>query len=175
MTTKKKQRQRKRKTKSKQKKHKVSCNKCGIKFNIDISEKSRSRMISSIEEKIEQKGDKPEMTDNKDNENKEVVNVPEPLENSNPTPDDQTKDQSQASVPTEIVNSSDKKKTAPIESAELVIHLGQNLESTLEESKKLTYEDRKNLKDDNFAVIKTVKNEKTGKQRKIRMFPINDK
>ena len=57
-------------------------------------------MISSIEEKIEQKGDKPEMTDNKDNENKEVVNVPEPLENSNPTPDDQTNDQSQASVPT---------------------------------------------------------------------------
>ena len=48
------------------------------------------------------------------------------------------------------------------------------LEDTIEESKKLSTDTRNNLSDESFAVVKTVKNKKTGKDRKIRMFPIHD-
>lgn len=44
----------------------------------------------------------------------------------------------------------------------------------VEDSKKLTYKERKNINDDLFAVVVTVKNKVTGKPRKIRMFPIQD-
>ena len=44
----------------------------------------------------------------------------------------------------------------------------------IEEAKKLTYQERKNLPDNMFAVVVTVKNKKTNKPRKIRMFPIHD-
>jgi hypothetical protein len=44
----------------------------------------------------------------------------------------------------------------------------------LEECKKLTYKERKNISDDDFAVVVTVKNKVTGDPRKIRMFPIKD-
>lgn len=44
----------------------------------------------------------------------------------------------------------------------------------LEESKKLTYEQKQNIPDDMFAVVVTVKNKVTGEPRKIRMFPIHD-
>ncbi len=44
----------------------------------------------------------------------------------------------------------------------------------LTKAKKLTYKERQNIKDDMFAVIKTVENKVTGKPRKIRMFPIQD-
>jgi hypothetical protein len=44
----------------------------------------------------------------------------------------------------------------------------------IEEAKKLTYKERKNINDDMFAVVVTVKNKKTGEPRKIRMFPIHD-
>lgn len=43
-----------------------------------------------------------------------------------------------------------------------------------EEAKKLTYEQRKEITDDKFAVVVTVKNKVTGEPRKIRMFPIAD-
>jgi Fe-S-cluster-containing hydrogenase component 2 len=46
--------------------------------------------------------------------------------------------------------------------------------SIMEEAKKLSYQERKNIKDDLFAVVVTVKNKITGKPRKIRMFPIAD-
>jgi hypothetical protein len=41
-------------------------------------------------------------------------------------------------------------------------------------AKKLSYQDRQNLKDEDFAVVVATKNKKTGKPRKIRMFPIHD-
>ena len=44
----------------------------------------------------------------------------------------------------------------------------------MEEAKKLTYKERKNISDDDFAVVVTVKNKTTGDPRKIRMFPIKD-
>jgi hypothetical protein len=44
----------------------------------------------------------------------------------------------------------------------------------VEEAKKLKYEERQKLSDDDFAVVITVKNKVTGEPRKIRMFPIND-
>lgn len=44
----------------------------------------------------------------------------------------------------------------------------------IEDGKKLTYKERKNISDDDFAVVITVKNKTTGKPRKIRMFPIKD-
>jgi hypothetical protein len=44
----------------------------------------------------------------------------------------------------------------------------------IEEAKKLTYEEKKNLSDDDFAVVVTVKNKVTGEPRKIRMFVIKD-
>lgn len=43
-----------------------------------------------------------------------------------------------------------------------------------EEGKKLSYKDRKNIKDDLFAVILSTKNKVSGEPRKIRMFPIHD-
>lgn len=43
-----------------------------------------------------------------------------------------------------------------------------------EEAKKLSHEERKNLPDDDFAVVFEVKNKKTGQPRKIRMFPMHD-
>jgi hypothetical protein len=44
----------------------------------------------------------------------------------------------------------------------------------IEEAKKLKYEERQKLSDDDFAVVVTVKNKVTGEPRKIRMFPIQD-
>jgi len=41
-------------------------------------------------------------------------------------------------------------------------------------AKKLTYQERQNINDDNFAVVVTTKNKVTGEPRKIRMFPIHD-
>jgi len=41
--------------------------------------------------------------------------------------------------------------------------------------KKLTSEERKSLSDNEYAVVVTIKNKKTGKERKVRRFPINDK
>jgi len=43
-----------------------------------------------------------------------------------------------------------------------------------DEAKKLTYQERKGISDKMFAVVVKVKNKKTGKMRKIRMFPIHD-
>ena len=43
-----------------------------------------------------------------------------------------------------------------------------------DQSKKLTYKERKSIPDKLFAVVVRVKNKKNGKIRKIRMFPIND-
>lgn len=53
------------------------------------------------------------------------------------------------------------------------IRLEELIEADFDESKKLTYETRQNLTDDQFAVVKIVKT-KSGKDRKIRMFPIHD-
>jgi len=170
---------------SKQKTHKVSCNKCGIKFNVDVSEESRNRVISSIEEKVEDERREVEMTENKDNvektvdENKDVNVQPEDV--STPAENNQAEGQPKAEnndADKEVITkSSANKGTVATETpeAEPIIHLGKDLESSLEESKKLTYQERKGLKDTSFAVVKTVKNEKTGKARKIRMFPIHDK
>ncbi len=47
-------------------------------------------------------------------------------------------------------------------------------DSDFEEAKRLTYEQRKNLPDEAFALVVTVKNKVTGEPRKIRMFVIND-
>lgn len=44
----------------------------------------------------------------------------------------------------------------------------------IEDAKKLKYEERQKLSDDDFAVVVTVKNKITGEPRKIRMFPIQD-
>lgn len=44
----------------------------------------------------------------------------------------------------------------------------------IEEAKRLTYEQKKNLPDSDYAVVITVKNKVTGEPRKIRMFVIND-
>lgn len=40
---------------------------------------------------------------------------------------------------------------------------------------KLTYKKRKSLPSSDFAVIQTEKSKKTGKSKKVRRFPINDK
>jgi len=42
------------------------------------------------------------------------------------------------------------------------------------EGKKISYQERKALKDSDFAYVKEVKNEKTGGTRKVRRFPIQD-
>lgn len=47
-------------------------------------------------------------------------------------------------------------------------------EFALEAAKTLKAEDRNALKDSDFAIVKTVKNEKTGELRKIRMYPLHD-
>jgi hypothetical protein len=49
-----------------------------------------------------------------------------------------------------------------------------NLGCTLEEGKKLTYEQKQNIADEDFAVVITVKNKVTGEPRKIRKYPIQD-
>lgn len=54
------------------------------------------------------------------------------------------------------------------------ISLFENEEDEIEEAKRLKYEEKKNLSDDDFAVVLTVKNKVTGEPRKIRMFVIND-
>ena len=43
----------------------------------------------------------------------------------------------------------------------------------LEEGKELTYEERKDLPDKMFAIVKSIENKETGKLRKIRIFPIH--
>ena len=45
----------------------------------------------------------------------------------------------------------------------------------IEKSKLMSYQERQKLPDSSFAVIITVKDKKTGKPRKIRKYPINDK
>lgn len=50
----------------------------------------------------------------------------------------------------------------------------KKIENAEEISKKLTYKERQAIPDNMFAVIKEVKNKKTGELRKIRMFPIQD-
>lgn len=47
--------------------------------------------------------------------------------------------------------------------------------SVSDKAKNLTYKERKVLTDNQFAVVVTIKNKKTGKVRKIRRYPINDK
>ena len=44
-----------------------------------------------------------------------------------------------------------------------------------ETAKSLTSKERKELSDDKFAVVVTIKNKKSGKERKVRRYPINDK
>jgi hypothetical protein len=44
-----------------------------------------------------------------------------------------------------------------------------------ENAKRLTYQERKAMPDNMFAVVVTVKNKRTGRIRKIRKYPINDK
>lgn len=45
---------------------------------------------------------------------------------------------------------------------------------TAENAKKMTYEEKQGLSDDDFAVVVKVENKKTGEIRKIRKYPIND-
>jgi hypothetical protein len=59
--------------------------------------------------------------------------------------------------------------------AKKAIHLGKKLDASLESGKQLTYEERQNLNDADFAVVKTIKNEKTNKEKTVRMFPVHDK
>lgn len=58
---------------------------------------------------------------------------------------------------------------AEIEGEDLI-----NDDGEIIEAKKITYQQRKGLKDTDFAVIVYVKNKKTGGKRKIRMYPIQD-
>jgi len=57
---------------------------------------------------------------------------------------------------------------------ELELALMKEIEGEVEESKKLTYQERKNLPDDKFAIVIKVKKKKGDGYRKIRMFPIHD-
>jgi hypothetical protein len=58
-----------------------------------------------------------------------------------------------------------------VEDAEVI----ENSEfETLEVAKVMTTDQRNALQDSDFAVVKTVKNKKTGEPRKIRMYPMND-
>ena len=50
----------------------------------------------------------------------------------------------------------------------------ESLDDSLMVAKILTTQGRKSLSDDVFAVVKTVKNKRTGEPRKIRKFPIHD-
>jgi len=50
----------------------------------------------------------------------------------------------------------------------------EEIATELEEAKKLSYQERKNLPDSVFALILRVRNKRTGGWRKIRMFPIHD-
>uniref|UniRef100_A0A6M3JNZ2 Uncharacterized protein n=1 Tax=viral metagenome TaxID=1070528 RepID=A0A6M3JNZ2_9ZZZZ len=48
------------------------------------------------------------------------------------------------------------------------------LKKKKEQCKKLDYKERQSLSDNDFAIVANVENKKTGKPRKIRMFPIKD-
>lgn len=54
------------------------------------------------------------------------------------------------------------------------IKLEMELERTLDDSIDLSYENRQNLTDDKFAVVKTFKTD-SGTEKKIRMFPVTEK
>ena len=77
----------------------------------------------------------------------------------------------------ELMDKLDKLRNANFEDfdeVDNIIYTCLENEEIVEESKKLTPEQRKNIPDDMFAVIKIIKNERTGKSKKIRMFPIHD-
>jgi len=61
-----------------------------------------------------------------------------------------------------------------IEFTEEEITLAEDEYVSIEDAKKLTYEQKKGLPDSDYAVVITVKNKVTGEPRKIRMFVIND-
>ena len=55
-----------------------------------------------------------------------------------------------------------------------IITFENDYDESFDEAKKLKYEEKQKLSDDDFAVVVTVKNKVTGEPRKIRMFPIHD-
>ena len=77
----------------------------------------------------------------------------------------------------EIINKNDKggnDKMEHLQEVEMSAELVSLYKEDLETSAKLTYQQKKNIPDNLFAVVVKVKNKKTGKMRKIRMFPIQD-
>jgi len=57
---------------------------------------------------------------------------------------------------------------------ELFVNDVEYINAEMKDDEKITYEERKKISDKMFAVIKIVKNMRTGESRKIRMFPIHD-
>ena len=176
----------------------LKCNRCGLTFTFNIEESKRYKNIDNIEEMAKQKiekssekgGNTMELKPNakegkattpKDlGESKEVAIEEKVVEKVKVEEQLKAKETPEAKVEKPKAEETPKAEEAPTEE---IIEIGseEDIEiedddekSEIEEAKRMTYQQKKNLPDNMFAVVVTVKNKKTGKVRKIRKYPIND-
>jgi len=135
----------------------VKCPKCKIEFSFDITQETH-RKISKIEEiKI----DKIEKSAKTVKGGKEM---------------DCKLELSKFHRYVDVEKFEDFEKSLPKDYVEINGYIEPDRpEADLIVSARLTYQQRKALPDSDFAVVVRVKDKRTGKMRKIRMFPINDK
>ena len=172
----------------------LTCSNCGLNFTVDISRLDSKKKISRITEVNEdnltvssEKGDNPMSETPIEAQAPAVEVVPVvPVANAEVIPETVPAVEVVAPVApvvepvvvpvvevpvvAEVVEeevSLDKLISVNCESVEIS-------EFALEAAKTLKAEDRNALKDSDFAIVKTVKNEKTGEPRKIRMYPMHD-
>jgi hypothetical protein len=144
----------------------LKCPHCEMSFVSDITKANSKKQIKSIEEPADLNKASAEgeviVMENKDNvQPEEVLPMVEPVVNVEVAPDTSV-------VVTEPV---------VIVESEFEVDDADEIESTevpLEVAMVMTTDQRNALPDSTFAVVKTVKNKKTGENRKIRMYPLND-
>ena len=106
----------------------------------------------------------------------EKVTVEKAEEPIKETTNEEVKSTIKAEEPKEDLSKEDKPIEARFEYK--VETLDEKLEEVepaeLDDSARMTYQQRKTLPDNMFAVVVTVKDKRTGKSRKIRKYPIND-
>jgi hypothetical protein len=129
---------------SKTKQRTLKCKKCGLEFSIDITQE-KYKTISKIEELKRDKIEKSSKGGNMMEYKVELSKYHRYID----------------------IEDTDKLEQAFVEEEY------EGFEEA-EKAKRLTYQERKNLPDSDFAVVARVKNKNTGEMRKIRMYTIND-
>lgn len=156
----------------------VKCPKCDLSFSVDLHKIDKNRKISKftktntrvLEDNLtvsSEKGGNNSMSTNPEQKPEvPVVEVPK-VEAAEVTPVIETPAEVAPVVETPVVA---QEEITEVEDAEAI-----EQEEVLEVAKTLKAEDRNKLSNDDFAVVKQVKDKKTGNTSTVRKYPIHDK